>query len=347
MSERDEVLAHARLLLSSGEAAQSAELLEPHAQAAPEDAAVWTALAAAYFELQRWPEAEAAARRVTELEPANARNWCNYGTVLRKLGQLDAAEDAQREALRQDAGYARARGELRKLDGLQPLAPPKRRDATSDGVGAAQMHRGRSPARDGAQLAWGVAIGASVLALLLFTVLLAVMTDESERVDSLPPVADAVAAESAPASTVADTSAPTPAPSYQPPPQPLPAPVAAPARPRAVDASLTVDYIDQFQSPGRGGERFTDAQRKACWEANFGGRRVRWRGEVVSVTEFADSYTVGLKCGSSAVGSDTRFDVDRTTALALRKGQIIVVEGTLADHSAFGYRLDKAVIVAW
>jgi len=72
---------------------------------------------------------------------------------------------------------------------------------------------------------------------------------------------------------------------------------------------------------------------------------VRWTGTVVAVSEFGGSYTVTMKCGSTALYADTRFDTDRKTAASLNKGQTVTVEGTLADHSAFGYELSHVRVI--
>ena len=117
------------------------------------------------------------------------------------------------------------------------------------------------------------------------------------------------------------------------------------SRHQPVDTSLTPQYMDEYLSAGRGGERLTDAQRKAVWKERFDGRRVRWTGQVVSVGDTLGSYTVSLKCCPSTMTSDTRFDVRKDIALGLFKGDIITVEGTLHDHSMLGYRLRDVTVI--
>lgn len=114
--------------------------------------------------------------------------------------------------------------------------------------------------------------------------------------------------------------------------------------PGPIDPRLTVDYIDRFQSPIKGAGHYTDVQRKANWQRMFAGRRVRWTGVVQDVTEDFGAYTISLRCGSTALGTDTRCTVSRDTALRIRKGTSITVEGTLSDHGAFGYRLTNVQI---
>jgi Flp pilus assembly protein TadD len=54
----------------------------------------------------RMPEAIDAYARLTELFPAQAVHWGNYGTALREAGRLDEAEKAYDEAIRLDGGSA-------------------------------------------------------------------------------------------------------------------------------------------------------------------------------------------------------------------------------------------------
>ncbi|MEA3401999.1 MAG: hypothetical protein U9R79_12250 [Armatimonadota bacterium] len=104
----------AKEYIRRGQRRLAIELLEPWVEEYPEDADAWSVLAAAQFELDSFAGAVEAARRAVELKPS-ARNWCNLGMVLRKLGQLYEAERAQYKALVVDSGYDRARTELRKI----------------------------------------------------------------------------------------------------------------------------------------------------------------------------------------------------------------------------------------
>ncbi len=110
----------------------------------------------------------------------------------------------------------------------------------------------------------------------------------------------------------------------------------------------TIAYLDSFQSTGRGAADRTDAQRKASWDATFGAQWVRWEGTVVEVSGRGSTCDVSMRCGSQTLTSDTRFELDRATAVSLSKGQRVRVEGRLHDHDAFGYTLvDVRVLATW
>lgn len=108
----------AKEFIRRGQRRLAIELLEPWLEEYPEDASAWSVIAGAYFELDDLPHALEAARRATELRPESARNWCNLGMILRRLGDLREAEKAQYRALTIEPGYDRARRELRKLHEL-------------------------------------------------------------------------------------------------------------------------------------------------------------------------------------------------------------------------------------
>lgn len=95
------------------------ELLEPWLEEYPEDASAWSTLAAARYELDNFAEARSAAAKAAELRPESARNWCNLGMILRKLGALYEAERVLHRALSIDSTYDRARTELRKIHELR------------------------------------------------------------------------------------------------------------------------------------------------------------------------------------------------------------------------------------
>lgn len=105
----------AKLFIRRGQRRLAAELLEPWLQDYPDDADAWSVVSAAYFELDDLAKALRAAQKAVDLKPDSARNWCNLGMILRRLGKLYEAERAQYEALGADSGYDRARVELRKL----------------------------------------------------------------------------------------------------------------------------------------------------------------------------------------------------------------------------------------
>ena len=95
------------------------ELLEPWLQEFPEDGGAWSVLAAARYELDNLPDARRAAVRAVELRPQSARNLCNLGMILRKIGDLYEAERVLHRALSVDSSYNRARTELRKIHELR------------------------------------------------------------------------------------------------------------------------------------------------------------------------------------------------------------------------------------
>ncbi len=107
-------VADAKDLIRRGKRRLACELLEPWLAEYPEDAAAWSAMAAALFELGELPEALAASDRVVQLR-GTARDWCNYGTLLRKAGKMKEAERAQYQALTTDPEYEHARTELHKI----------------------------------------------------------------------------------------------------------------------------------------------------------------------------------------------------------------------------------------
>lgn len=109
----------AKTLIRRGQRRIAVELLEPWVEDYPEDASAWSVIAAAYFELDDLAKALRAAQRAVDLKRDSARNWCNLGMILRRLGKLQEAERAQYQALTIDSGYDRARVELRKLHELR------------------------------------------------------------------------------------------------------------------------------------------------------------------------------------------------------------------------------------
>lgn len=112
---RDDVLAQARQLIQDGQQEEAIEVLDEWLDAHGDDPGAWAALGAAYFDLEDYPQAAKAARQAAQLRPDSPRNWCNLGTVLRKLGRLQDARRAQQRAVGLDPGYRRAHVELGKL----------------------------------------------------------------------------------------------------------------------------------------------------------------------------------------------------------------------------------------
>lgn len=115
----------AKELLAQKEYRAALDLVTPWLADHPDDASAWATLAAAYFQLEDWVPAKEAAAEVVRLRPDSARDWCNLGTVLRKLGELDQAEQAQQHALTVDPSYERTRIELAKLRELRAARKSK------------------------------------------------------------------------------------------------------------------------------------------------------------------------------------------------------------------------------
>ena len=105
----------AKALLQEGKLAEVVRLLQPDVARHQDDSVAWSLLGAAYFELEQWEAAEEAARHTLRLTPNSPRQWSNLGTILRKQGRHDEAEDAQHRALELDRKYRRAETELAKI----------------------------------------------------------------------------------------------------------------------------------------------------------------------------------------------------------------------------------------
>jgi len=108
----------------------------------------------------------------------------------------------------------------------------------------------------------------------------------------------------------------------------------------------TFAYLDSLQSPSKGARHRTDAERKASWDQMFAGQWIRWEGEVFEVSGRGAVCTVSLRCGPTTMTSDTCFELDSATALSLRKGDKLRIEGQLQDHGMTGYRLKNVRVVA-
>jgi len=104
----------AKELIRRGQRRLALEMLEPWVEEHPGDDSAWAAIAGAYFGLGDLQEAHDAAAKVVELR-GTARDWCNYGMILRKLGHLKDAERALYKALTLQPGYDHARTELHKV----------------------------------------------------------------------------------------------------------------------------------------------------------------------------------------------------------------------------------------
>jgi tetratricopeptide (TPR) repeat protein len=95
------------------------------ARAAEEDPAserAWRHLSGVYFQLGRYAEAEAPARKSVELAPDDPAVYCNLGVILRKQEKWAEARDVLLRALRLDPNYLKARIELDKVNQRDPGA---------------------------------------------------------------------------------------------------------------------------------------------------------------------------------------------------------------------------------
>lgn len=182
------VVEQAKRLIEQGQHQEAIELLQRWLADNADDAGPWAVLGAAQFELENWAEAEKAAREVVRLRPDSAREWCNLGTVLRKVGNLEEATQAQEQALRLDWSYDHARTELSKLEDVRTASepagsspPPSRaqveHDPLLDLVHTDTSRGRRRVARRTSNLVWAAVGIGLLLALLLFVAGLAKRSD--------------------------------------------------------------------------------------------------------------------------------------------------------------------------
>lgn len=115
----EDVVQQARTLMRQKQYSRVVSLLSGWVELHPEDEQAWEMLGAAYFALEMFAPAEEVAAKVVSLKPESARAWCNWGTLLRKVGRLEDAQRAQLRCLELDPGYGRARSELRKISRMK------------------------------------------------------------------------------------------------------------------------------------------------------------------------------------------------------------------------------------
>ena len=108
----------------------------------------------------------------------------------------------------------------------------------------------------------------------------------------------------------------------------------------------TIQYVESTQSPAHGADALTDAQRRAAWGA-MEGQWVWWTGEIRSVTggDGGAPCRVTLRVAPTTLTADTSFDLPRSVALGLSRGQVVTVEGRLDRHDFIGYELRDARLV--
>jgi len=135
LSGEEEFIAQARLLLDQKEYKAVIRLLDPWLRGHPDDASAWEVAGAAFFGLELFPAAEKAAANVVRLRPDSTRAWSNWGTVLRKLGRLEEAREAQQRALQIEPKNQRAQTELRKIaQAEQERGGPTQASSSAGGV---------------------------------------------------------------------------------------------------------------------------------------------------------------------------------------------------------------------
>ena len=337
--ESKHVVDEAKRLIEHNEFAKARDLLAPWLKEHPDDGSAWAALGAAEFNLGDLERARRAAEKVTLLRPDSPQDWCNLGTILRKSGLHDEAEKAQGYALALDADYGRAKVELKKLRRdradeaprpatEQPSARPRPAATTSKNSPAPRRRLWLAERR------WAIAWGLVALALVgwLFATLYTANTENRRR-------REVAAKQEAADRQASDEQGRREAEQRR------------KREAELIDLQMRrnrIDYVDGFQSTTGGAEDQTDAQRKASWDREFKGQWVRWEGTVVEVTGRGDTCSVSMRCGAatSSSKSDTKFKLDRATAVTLKKGQRIRIEGRLDDHSASGYTLEDVRVVA-
>ncbi len=101
--------------LRAGRIEDATRKLEAHLQQAPDDVPALVHLAKAHAKAGNWRAAEIAARRLTQLQPDDARHWCGLGIALRKQGKFDEADAAQARALEKRPAWAEPHNELSRI----------------------------------------------------------------------------------------------------------------------------------------------------------------------------------------------------------------------------------------
>lgn len=299
----------------------------------PDDAEAWSVLGGAHYELEDWQESVRAARRATKLRPDKARYWCNLGTVLRKLGYLSSAADAQRRALSLDDGYQRAEKELARVRAAEASEDG---DTAASGEPPSQSENGASPLRGGNgadDVNWRsvvVTVAGVFLALVVAAGVVNAVRGWAGTVTIGPNGLPRISGETPEQQRSREVAA-------------------ARLRQYRIDQQMrrnTIQYVDRRLSCGDGGVELTEAQLQARWENEFKGHWVRWEGEVVEVTSERGCCTVHMCCRPGADEPDARFDLNRAAALELSRGQRIRIAGRLDDREDGCYELRDARVVA-
>lgn len=115
-----------------------------------------------------------------------------------------------------------------------------------------------------------------------------------------------------------------------------------------VNPDLNFWDVDRILDNRLSGE-WTEAQKQAA-RIIIREKRVWWVGEVVDAS-MNGGGTVQLRCNPDTVTSDVGIQLDSTQLLILpllHIGDLVLVEGTVAGHSMFGWDLsDGHVIARW
>jgi hypothetical protein len=102
--------------LQAARFAEAVPLFLQHLADSPDDVPALVGLVRAYSRLQDWSAAEPLARRLTELEPADARHWYVLGVIQRKLGWLEEARSSQARGIALRPGDERIQLEIAKIE---------------------------------------------------------------------------------------------------------------------------------------------------------------------------------------------------------------------------------------
>ncbi|MGQ9731821.1 MAG: DUF6584 family protein, partial [Candidatus Zipacnadales bacterium] len=148
-----------------GSAIRSLEMLTARD---PSNAEAYKYLAQAYYQTGQLQQAADSAQRYAALRPTDATAHYNAGVLLARLGQNEAARRALRAALSADAGHAKARRALAKLEGLDEATGSSVKDSAvpTTGGSASAQDDVRRPMPLPAKIAAGLTILASIAILL-------------------------------------------------------------------------------------------------------------------------------------------------------------------------------------
>lgn len=125
----------------------------------------------------------------------------------------------------------------------------------------------------------------------------------------------------------------------------------APTRPEATVPPIQVrpgpsfDEVDtKMDDRGNG---WTEAQKQTYWRS-VEGTTVRWRGTVVEA-RLAGGGEISMRCGRETYTTDVQVNLDGSQGQTLGqigKGESIIIEGILQDHTGSGYTITGGKILS-